>query len=146
VDVVNNRVGKGAYVTVQANLRPHQRAEVEYRIDNDTINAREPVEGSRRILTQRVQQLLALWHFTARDSVRTIWQSVSTRRAPSLWEVPVSARENSETLSLVYGHRRGIGTTFYVGASAVRNRDPDAGIKSYQVEVFAKGSWSFEVL
>jgi hypothetical protein len=146
VDVVNNRVGKGSFVTVQANLRPHQRAEVEYRIDNDVIDSREPVEGSKRILTQRVQQLLALWHFTAHDSVRTIWQSVSTRRAPSLWQAPVSARENSETVSVVYGHRRGIGTTFYLGANFTRNRDPDAGIKSYQVEIFAKGSWSFEIL
>jgi hypothetical protein len=146
VDVFNNRVGKGAFVTLQANLRPHARAEVEYRIDNDVIDAREAVEGSRRILTARVQQLLALWHFSARDSVRTIWQSTSTRRAPSLWQAPVSSRENSETFSVVYGHRRGIGTTFYLGATFVRNRDPDAGIKSYQAEVFAKGSWTFEVL
>jgi hypothetical protein len=146
VDVLNNRVGKGAFVTVQLNMRPHQRAEVEYRIDNDVINAREAVEGSRRILTQRVQQLLALWHFTARDSLRTIWQSSSTRRAKSLWEAPVSARENSETLSVVYGHRRGIGTSFYLGASIGRNRDADAAVKSYQAEVFAKASWSFQVL
>jgi hypothetical protein len=146
VDVANNRVGKGSFVTFQANLRPHPRAEVEYRIDNDVIDVREPVEGSRRILDQRVQQLLALWHFSARDSVRTIWQSVATRRAPSLWQVPVSARDNAQTVSVVYGHRRGVGTTLHLGATFVRNRDPDAGIKGYQVEVFAKGSWAFEML
>jgi hypothetical protein len=146
VDVQNNRVGKGSFVTLQANLRPHQRAEVEYRIDNDVIDSRQPVAGSPRILTQRVQQLLALWHFTARDSMRAIWQAVATRRAPSLWLQPVPSRENSETLSLVYGHRRGIGTTFYVGASFNRVREPDAGLKSYQLEIFAKGSWSFQAL
>jgi hypothetical protein len=63
-----------------------------------------------------------------------------------LWEQPVSARENSETVSLVYGHRRGIGTSFYVGATFARNRDPDAGLKHYQTEIFAKASWAFEVL
>jgi hypothetical protein len=146
VDVANNRVGKGTFVTVQANLRPHQRAEVEYRIDNDTIDSREPVEGSKRILTQRIQQLLAIWHFTARDSVRTIWQSVATRRAPSLWEQPVSARDKVETVSVVFGHRRGIGTSFYLGATYSRTRDPDAGIKGFQTELFAKGSWTFDML
>jgi hypothetical protein len=90
--------------------------------------------------------LLALWHFSARDSVRTIWQAVATRRAPSLWQQPVSNRDNSETVSVVYGHRRGIGTTFYLGTNFSRIRDPDAGIKSYQVEVFVKGSWAFDVL
>ena len=146
VDVANNRVGRGAFYTIQANIRPHPRAEVEYRIDNDFIDSLEPVQGSKRILTQRVQQLLAIWHFSARDSLRTIYQSTAIRRAPSLWEQPVSARENSETISLVYGHRRGIGTSFYLGASFGRSRDPDAGVKSYNAEVFAKGSWSFDAL
>ncbi len=146
VDVANNRLGRGAFFTIQANVRPHQRAEVEYRIDNDFIDSIEPVQGARRILAQRVQQLLAIWHFSARDSVRTIYQSTAIRRAPSLWEQPVSARENSETISLVYGHRRAIGTSFYLGASFGRSRDADAGVKSYTAEVFAKGSWAFDVL
>ncbi len=146
VDVLNNRVGKGAFVTVQANLRPHPRAEVEYRIDNDTIDAYESPPGSNRIITQRVQQILALWHFSARDSVRTIWQAMSIRRAPSLWEDPVSARDDSQTISVVYGHRRGIGTSFYLGATFSRARDPDAGIRRHQAEVFAKGSWTFDLL
>ena len=41
-----------------------------------------------------------------------------------------SARENSETISLVYGHRRSIGTSLYLGASFGRSCDADAGIKS----------------
>jgi hypothetical protein len=104
------------------------------------------VEGSERILRQRIQQVVAIWHLSARDSIRTIWQESSTRRAPSLWEFPVSARDNQETLSLVYGHRRGTGASFYVGANFARLRDPDAGVRNYQTEVFAKGSWTFDVL
>jgi len=146
VDVFNNRVGKGHFYTVQATLRPHPRAEIEYRIDNDTIDAREAVEGSNRILLQRVQQLLTVWHFTARDSVRAIWQKDSRRRSASLWEDPVSHHERFDTVSLVYGHRRGIGTTLYVGANYGRVRDPDAGVKTYQAELFVKGNWTFDVL
>jgi len=47
---------------------------------------------------------------------------------------------------VVYGHRRGIGTSFYIGATFGRSRDPDAGFRTYQTEVFAKGSWTFDVL
>ena len=146
VDVLNNRVGRGAFFTFQANLRPHPRAEVEYRIDNDTIDSLDAVDGSKRIITQRAQQLLAIWHFSARDSLRTIWQDASSRRAASLWEFPVSSRDDATTLSVVYGHRRGIASSLYVGATFSRSRDPDAGARSYQAEVFVKGSWTFDVL
>jgi Domain of unknown function (DUF5916) len=146
VDIANNRVGKGAYYSIVTSVRPHERAEVEYRIDNDYIDSLEPVEGSRRILAQRVQQLLMLWHFSARDSVRAIWQATSIRRAPSLWEQPVAAREHDETVSLVYGHRHAIGTNFYVGVTYSRTRVPDAGTRSDQLELFAKASWGFDLL
>jgi hypothetical protein len=146
LDVFNNRIGKGAFVSFQANLRPHARAELEYRIDNDHIDAKERVEGSKRIITQRVQQLLALWHFTARDSLRTIWQAQSVRRAPSLWEDPAASREDSKTISVVYGHRRGIGASFYVGVTVTRERELDSGFKRRQAEVFAKAAWTFDLL
>jgi hypothetical protein len=146
LDVFNNRIGKGAFASFQASLRPHERAEIEYRIDDDHIDSKEPVEGSKRIITQRAQQVLALWHFTAQDSVRTIWQAQSVRRAPSLWEDPVTAREDNKTLSVVYGYRRGIGASFYLGASINRTRDLQAGDKRHVAEVFAKAAWTFDML
>jgi hypothetical protein len=146
LDVYNNRIGRGAYASLQMSLRPHPRAEVEWRIDNDTIDAIEPVEGSRRIIGQRVEQLLAIWHFSARDSLRTIWQSSMIKRAPTLWQAAVSPREEQTTLSLVYGHRRRIGTAFYVGANLSRTRDALGPEKAYQVELFAKASWTFDAL
>jgi len=146
LDVANNRIGRGVYASFQASVRPHERAEVEYRIDNDTIDSLEPVAGSKRIIGQRVQQLLAIWHFSARDSVRTIFQSSTLRRAPSLWESAVSPREDTTTVSLVYGHRHRIGTAFYFGTNLTRSRDAAGPLKAYQVEVFAKGSWTFDVL
>jgi hypothetical protein len=142
LDVANNRIGKGAFWSFQSSLRPHVRAEVEYRIDNDYIDSRET---SERIILQRIQQLLAIWHFSARDSLRTIVQTVNIRRTPSLWQQPIAAREDSETVSVVYGHRRGITAAFYVGASLTRNRIPGANVDTRQSEVFAKASWTFEI-
>ena len=145
-DVANSRVGTGYFMLFLANMRPHARAEVEYRIENDVIDSKQDVAGSKRIILQRAQQMLALWHFSARDSVRTIMQHSSVRRAPSLWEFPVSAREKSSTVSIVYGHRRGIGTSFYVGATFGRARDADSGVRRDVAEVFAKGSITFDLL
>jgi hypothetical protein len=142
LDVANNRIGKGAYQSFQASLRPHIRAEVEYRIDNDYIDSRQT---SQRIILQRVQQLLAIWHFSAQDSLRAIVQSVGVRRTPTLWDQAVAAREDSDTVSIVYGHRRGITAAFYVGASLSRNRVPDTGTDTRQAEVFAKASWMFDL-
>lgn len=146
LDVANNRIGPGALYSLQLSLRLHPRLELEYRIDDDYVDSREPVEGSRRIIAERAQQVLALWHFSARDSLRAIWQGSSVRRAPSLWEEPVAPRENTDTVSLVYGHYYRIGTTFYLGATASRTRVPANGVHGDQLEVFAKGSWSFDVL
>ena len=147
LDVSNNRIGTGYFYSIQANARPHPRAELEYRIDNDVIDAKESVVGSKRIITQRAQQLLAIWHFSARDSVRAILQSSFVRRASSLWEDPtVSHRETREAISLVYGHRRGLGVALYVGASLSRQRDEDAGLSRDLSEVFVKGSWTFNLL
>jgi hypothetical protein len=146
LDVANNRIGTGAYWSIQTSIRPHPRAEVEYRIDNDYIDAKESVEGSNRIISQRVQQLLAIWHFSARDSVRTILQSSIVKRAPSLWETPVSPREDTGTVSVVYGHRHRIGTAFYLGLNYTRSHDAGAMFTSRQLELFAKGSWTFDVL
>ncbi len=145
-DIANNRMGKGWYYGLTANVRPHRRMEVEYRLDDDTVDSHDPVEGSRRIIHQRSQQLLAIWHFTARDSLRTIWQSGWVKRAASLWSAPVPHREKSDTLSLVYGHRQGIGFTVYVGATVGRSLEADSGAKRRQAEVFAKGAWTLDVL
>jgi hypothetical protein len=146
LDVANNRIGRGYVYNVQLNMRPHPRAEIEYRLDDDVINEREAVEGSPMIIGQRVQQLVAYWHFTARDNIRFIWQEVGIRRAPSLWTAAVPARENQQRVSVVYGHRVGIGKTFYVGANFARDRIADLGVHRDQAEIFTKASWSFDVL
>ncbi|HQZ44670.1 MAG TPA: DUF5916 domain-containing protein [Usitatibacteraceae bacterium] len=146
VDIANNRVGKGMYASLTTNLRPHPRAELEYRIENDYVDSLEPVEGSRRIIHQRAQQLLAIWHFSARDSLRAIWQASWVKRAASQWTAAVPHRERADTLSVVYGHRRGIGFTVYVGATIGRVLEADSGFARRQAEVFAKGNWTFDVL
>ena len=144
IDVANDRVGRGGVANVTAALMLHPRLELEYSLDDNWIDAREPVAGPNRIISQRAQQVLANWHFSSRDTLRTIWQTGYIRRAPSLWQTPVAAREGSDTLSIVYGHRRGLTLTAYLGATFARS-DVD-GVRQYHLELFAKGSWTFDLL
>lgn len=144
IDVANDRVGRGGLGNATAALRLHQRLELEYRLDASWIDMREPAPGPRRILTQTAQQWLAYWHFSALDNLRAVWQTTSIRREPALWLTPVSARDKFDTVSLVYGHRRGLNLTAYIGTNFART--DNAGTRRYQVEAFAKGSWTFDAL
>ena len=98
VDVANNRVGKGAFVTVQASLRPHPRAELEYRIDNDTIDSIEAGRGLEA--HHHASARSRCWRSgtsRARDSVRDdLAGALDAPRAVAVGAAGVS-REKSDT-------------------------------------------------
>ncbi len=144
-DVINNRIGKGYLLSTTATLRLTDRWELEPRLDNSVIDAKEPVAGSRRVLLERAVQLKSIYHFSPRDTLRFIGQYNGVRRAPSLYTVPVSAFQKNEIASMVYGHRRGLGTNFYLGFTSSRALDPDGNYTRRQNEVFAKWSWAFDL-
>jgi hypothetical protein len=144
-DVANNRVGKGYFYSASANLRLAERWELEPRIDNSLINARQPVPGSARILNERAVQIKSIYHFSPRDTLRFIGQYSGVRRAPSLYSSAASPFEKSEIASIVYGHRRGLGTNVYIGATTSRTLDPSGHFVRRQNEIFFKCSWSFDL-
>lgn len=144
-DIANNRVGKGYFFSATATLRLTDRWELETRIDNSVINAKEAVPGSSRILQERAIQLKSIYHFSPRDTLRFIGQYNAVRRSPSLYSMPVSAFQKNEIASIVYGHRRGLGTNFYLGFTSSRMLDPDGNYTRRQNEIFAKWSWAFDL-
>ena len=141
VDVANNRIGKGTYIGANARIRPHNRIEIEPRIDDAWVDSLDSVEGSKRIIHERALQLLGIYHVTPRDSARVIWQRGFVRRAPSLYVNPVQPIERNQTVSLVYAHRRSLNATIYIGATVGRVQEPDAAYQRDQKEIFAKVSW-----
>ncbi len=145
-DVANNRVGRGYAYALTGTIRISDRWEIEPRIDNSVINSIEAVgAGSKRILQERAVQLKSVYHFSARDTLRLIAQYNGVRRSPSLYQSSVSPFEKSEIASVVYGHRRGLGTNFYLGVTQSRNIGPANGSTRRQGEVFAKWSWAFDL-
>ena len=56
-------------------------------------------------------------HFSARDSLRAVWQATHYRRAADAATAIAAERAIARTLSLVFQHRVGIGRHVSVGAS-----------------------------
>lgn len=140
VDVANNRVGKGYYFASSARLRPHPRVEIEPRIDDATIDSDEPASRGQRILHERATQLLGIYHLSAQDSLRLIWQQGFVKRNASLWSSPVSAAEHNRTASVVYAHRPSLNTSIYVGATLGRNESTNTPNAARTRELFVKVS------
>lgn len=144
-DVPNNRMGRGYFIAANATIRIGGRWEIEPRIEDAIVDTRENVTGSKRIVHERAVQIASVYHFTARDNIRAIFQYGGVRRTPALFESKVAPLEKNEVASLVYGHRRGLGTNFYVGLNASRAEEPQSGYGRRIIEAFVKASYSFDV-
>ncbi len=144
-DVTANLIRRGYFIGANATLRISDRFEIEPRIDESAMGPEILSTGSNVALRERAVQITAVYHFTARDNLRLIGQYNSTKRQAAFYTTPVSANQTTETVSLVYGHLRSLGTSVYVGATTSRNIDTSAAYQRRQNEVFIKVSWSFDV-
>ena len=144
-DVSANVIRRGYYIGANTTLRFSDRFEIEPRIDESVMGSTVLANGSDIALRERALQITSVYHFTARDNLRLIGQYSSVKRQSSFYVKPISANEKTETLSLVYGHLRSLGTNVYVGATTSRSIDTSAVFKRRQNEVFVKVSWAFDV-
>jgi hypothetical protein len=119
-------VRKGANVAASARLRPLAALELEPRLNLAWLER----DGERRY-RETAGQLLAIWHFDARHSLRLIAQRRTLWRAAEATVLPVD--EAGRTASLTYAWRRSAGTRLYVGAGREQARGEPASN-----EVFVK--------
>jgi hypothetical protein len=108
-------VRRGANLFAMARLRPLAALELEPRFNLAWLER----DGERRY-RESAGQLLAIWHFDARHSLRLIAQRRTLWRAA---EPGVAAADDAgSTASLTYAWRRSAGTRLYVGAGRERER------------------------
>ena len=115
VDVQADRVGRGTDWLLDAKLRgviAGFGVESEQQLQQSVIE-----HGGRRALTDSSAQWLGVVHFSARDSLRAVWQAVRYRREADAAAALAAERFDSRTVSLVFQHRVGIGRNIAVGAS-----------------------------
>ena len=144
-DVGANKMRRGYYIGANATIRLSDRFEIEPRIDESIMGSQILATGPQRALHERAVQLTSVYHFTPRDNLRLIGQYNRVKRGAAHYTMPVSASEKTETLSLVYGHLRSLGTNLYVGVTTSRSVEPAAEFKRRQNEIFIKASWAFDL-
>ena len=144
-DVTSNSVRRGYFTGANATLRLSDRFEIEPRIEESVMGSEVVARGGEIAVRERVLQMAAVLHFTARDNLRLIGQYNSTKRDARYYRTTVNPLDKTETLSLVYGHLRGLGSNVYVGATTSKSIDAGAAEKRRQNEIFVKFSWAFDV-
>jgi hypothetical protein len=138
IDVATDTLAKLALVSTGFNLRPIERIELEtsftdYRLfDNDT---------NRWRLVEKNASILGIGHITARDTMRLIAQYTLSKRNPVAYTFAVTPRTQTQALSLVYAHKRGLGREFNLGVTR-SNVNSIGEARQTTSEVFAKLSWA----
>lgn len=134
VDVEADRVGRGIDGFVELILRGSVAGlgvESEQKLQHAHIE-----HGGRRVLADSAARWLGVLHFSARDSVRAVWQASRYRRAADAALSIAAARDDMRTLSLVFQHRVGLGRNLSIGVTRARI-DPGGERKD---EVFVKAA------
>ena len=140
-DVAANKVRPGGKASLSLNTRPLARLELEPSLVYAWLNQ----DGSR-VYGEAAHQVLARWHFSARQSLRAIVQYTALDRVaePASAGRPALAAQHSAgtTGSLTYAWRESAGTVLYLGASRSRQGSHPAGQANAAVsrgnEVFIK--------
>ena len=118
-DTVANRVRPGGRWNFNARLRPVRALEVEPSFSLAWLD-----QAGQRMYTETATQLLAVWHFDARNNLRLIRQRTSLdRRAEPL---VAASKDGGGATSLTYTWRRSAGTLVYIGASRSHQGSPIA--------------------
>lgn len=114
VDVEADRLRKGGDATVIVTMRPHARLELEPQASYAWTDG----EHGGWAYRETTAQLLTVWHFDARQTLRAIVQRTTRDRhaEPTL----AAYREADSAGSLTYAFRQSSGTVLYVGASRAR--------------------------
>jgi hypothetical protein len=118
VDVEADRVGRGIDGFVEVILRGSIAGlgvESEQKLQHAHIE-----HGGRRALTDSAARWLGVLHFSARDSLRAVWQASRYRRAADAGLSIAAVRDDMRTLSIVFQHRVGLGRNLSVGVTHSR--------------------------
>ncbi len=140
LDVEADRVGRGAMVLLEVNLRGSLPngwgVESQQRVQQSFVAGPD----GRRALTDTTARWLGVLHFSARDALRVVWQGSRLTRAADAIVPLVASDEQIFTTSLVFQHRVGVGRSVSVGASRQSVRP---GL-SRDAELFAKLSFELD--
>lgn len=143
LDAQADRAGRGATVMLEAQWRaglPNGWGlESEHRFEQTVVAA--PAGG--RAFTDSALRWLGVLHLDARDSLRAVWQGTRYMRAPDAAVAPLGQDERTQTTSLVFQRRFGVGRSLSAGLTRETERPAPGTPGTRRSELFAK--WSFVI-
>ncbi len=139
VDVAADTLARSLFTGITLNTRPHERVELEWKVSDFRLN---DIDSSRWRLRERLMQLVGIGYITAQDTLRLIAQHTRSERNASMYAFAVTPKSQTQAISLVYAHKRGLGREFNVGVTQ-GNQRASATPNRVTTEVFAKLSWAF---
>lgn len=138
VDVAADKLARLFYTGLNFNTRPHERVELEWKLSDFRLN---DLDSSRWRLHERALQLVGVGYVTANDTLRLIAQHTLSHRNPEMYSSAVAPKTQTQALSLVYSHKRGLGREVNIGITQSNVRVSQQPNHT-TTEVFAKLSWA----
>jgi Domain of unknown function (DUF5916)/Carbohydrate family 9 binding domain-like len=140
VDFANNRLGRGASLNANVQLRPTQHLQLSLTGSVRWLD----VEGNR-LFTSQVERLRATYTFNARTFVRVILQNTRTNRDRSLYGYPTDQHSGTLSSQALFAYKLNWQTVFYVGYSDLQEVTGEEGtFEPSNRQLFAKVSYAFQ--
>lgn len=144
-DIGNARVGRGAELSLGANLRPDDHLDIQLDEALSWLDVPVADTASRgRLFTAHVHRARATWNFDARTFLRLIGQYVTTARDPALYLFVVPPRDRGFSGSALFGYRLNWQSAVYVGYGDERGLAPDGYLARTGRQLFAKVSYAWQ--
>jgi len=139
IDFANGRVGRGATITLQPTIRPHDKLTLEGNLSHEWLD----VAGDR-LYSADVERLKATYSFSAKSLVRIIGQYVSTDRNVSLYKFPINAHDGSFLGSILYSYKLNWQTVLFVGYGDDRELNANNDLAKLDRSLFFKISYALQ--
>jgi hypothetical protein len=144
VDFANDRLGDGATVELQLNIRPSDHLELQIDANRRWLDVVDEEGLAGRLFTADVQRLRATHTLNARSWLRLIGQWIETEREPSLYIDEVDARTRLFAGSAVFAYKLNWQTVLFVGYGDNRELDELERLEPVDRQLFLKLSYAFQ--
>ena len=141
VDVATDTKARLMFNGMTLNWRAHERIEFEGTVSDYRLN---DLARARWRLHETTAQLVGVGYLTAQDTVRLIAQRSLSKRNPEMYTIAVTPRAHTQSVSLVYSHKRGLGRELNIGVTH-GNARASLQPNSSTTELFAKLSWTLNL-
>lgn len=144
IDFANSRPGTGTTMKVSATLNPTNHLNLVVNMDQRWLNVDETAAVKSRLFTARVARLRATYTLTSRLFVRLTGQYASTRRDPSLYTFPTSAKEGAFSGQALLSYKLNWQSVMFVGYGDDRALSTQDRFEKVSRQFFVKLSYAVQ--